>query len=322
LESLAEASEAEAQADRTRQRAGVLSAIGAYVLWGLMPLYLMLLRGIPPLEILMHRMVWAAVFVAAILTLQRRWAWFPLAFRSPRVWGTFVASAAVLAVNWFIYVWSVSHGRVVDASLGYFINPLFSIALGAVLLKERLALVRRVGVAFAVAGVVWLTIQVGQVPWIGLALAASFGTYGLLRKVAPLGALEGLALETLLLSPLALATLAWLAAHGQSDFVDGGLAKKALLLAAGPVTAVPLLLFAAGARRIPLSLLGLLQYLGPTLQLFIGVLVGGEPFGGGKLVGYALIWLGFAIASTEGLRGASGRKAGRTAVVSGGHSGQ
>jgi chloramphenicol-sensitive protein RarD len=302
LESLAEASEAQAQADRTRHRAGVLSAIGAYVMWGLLPLYLKLLRGIPPLEILMHRTVWAAVFVAAILALQRRWAWFPRAFRSPRVWGTFVASAAILAVNWFIYVWSVSSGRVVDASLGYFINPLLSIALGAVLLKEKLSPVRRVGVAFAVAGVVWLTVQVGQVPWIGLALAASFGTYGLLRKVAPLGALEGLALETLMLSPLALAMLAWLGAHGGSGFVDGGLAKTALLLATGPITAVPLLLFAAAARRISLSLLGLLQYLGPTLQLLIGVLVGGEPFGGAKLVGYALIWLGFAIASTEGLR--------------------
>jgi chloramphenicol-sensitive protein RarD len=287
-----------------RARAGVVYSVGAYTIWGLLPLYLRLVKSVPPLELLTHRVIWSVVLVLATLGLRRRWGWVPGVLRSPRVMAGFAASATALSLNWFLYVWSVSVDRVVDASLGYFINPLFSIALGAVVLKERLSPARRAGVALASLGVLWLTIQLHQVPWIGLGLAASFGCYGLLRKTARLGALEGLAMETMLLLPAAVIVLGWIVAHGQSRFVAAGTGTRLLVVLAGPLTALPLALFAAGARRIPLSLVGLLQYVGPTLQLAVGVLVAHEPFGGKKLAGYGLIWAGFAVASAEGLRAA------------------
>jgi len=293
--------------DRARSRAGVLYAVAAYSIWGLLPLYLRLVRSVPPLEFLMHRVVWSALLLSGVLAVRRRWGWLDRARRSKKILASFAASAAVLSLNWLLYVWSVGTGHVVDASLGYFMNPLVSIALGALLLRERLSPARWVAVGFAVVGVLWLTWQFRQIPWIGLGLAGSFGAYGLLRKTAPLGALEGLALETLLLLPIAVASLIWLAAHGECRFVSADVNLKLLVVAAGPVTAVPLLLFAAGARRIPLSLVGLLQYIGPTLQLLVGVVVEHEPFGRAKLAGYALIWLGFAIASVDGLSGARSR---------------
>jgi chloramphenicol-sensitive protein RarD len=261
----------------------------------------------------MHRVVWSAVFVFAILASRRQWAWLGGRRRSaptsaPRspvlvagMWRSFAASAVALSINWFVYVWAVNVGRVVDASLGYFINPLFTVGLGAVFLKEKLRRAQVLAVGLASMGVLWLVVQVGQVPWIGLTLATSFGIYGLLRKTAALGALEGLALETLLLSPFAAVYLAWLAAHGNSDFLNRGPRTQALVVLAGPVTTIPLLLFAAGARRIPLSLLGLLQYVAPTLQLLVGLFVLGEPFSATKLLGYAFIWLAFALASADGL---------------------
>jgi chloramphenicol-sensitive protein RarD len=288
-------------------RAGVIYGLSAYTLWGLFPLYLRLVRDVAPIEFLMHRMVWSVLLLFGILAVRRQWGWLHTAFRSPRaprILASFVASAAVLTVNWFVYVWAANVGRVVDASLGYFINPLLSVALGAIFLGERLRRAQIVAVVLASVGVVWLIVQVGQVPWIGLCLAASFGTYGLLRKTAALGALEGLALETLLLSPFATLALGWMAAHGQSRFVTGGASTRLFVMLAGPVTTVPLLLFAASARRVPLWLLGLLQYVGPTLQLLVGVVVLGEPFGGAKVFGYGFIWLGFALASADGLRAA------------------
>jgi chloramphenicol-sensitive protein RarD len=251
----------------------------------------------------MHRVVWSVLLLLVVLGVRRRWAWLPAVLRTPSTLASFIASAAVLSLNWFLYVWSVGAGRVVDASLGYFINPLFSVALGALLLKERLSPARRLGVALAGLGVLWLTIQLRQIPWIGLGLAASFGTYGLLRKTAALETLEGLALETMLLLPVAAGGLGWLVAHGESRFVGAASGMRVLIVLAGPITVAPLLLFAAGARRIPLSLVGMLQYIGPTLQLLVGVVVEHEPFGGTRLVGYALIWLGFGLASAESLRG-------------------
>jgi chloramphenicol-sensitive protein RarD len=290
--------------DRQR-RAGILYSLGAYTCWGLFPLYLNLVRRVTPFEFVLHRMIWSVLFVFAILGVRGKWNWLRDALRSWRTIGGFAASAAILSLNWFLFVWAADAGRVVDASLGYFINPLVSVALGAVFLKERLQRLQVAAVALASLGVLWLVAEVGQVPWIGLALAASFATYGLLRKTARLGALEGLALETLLLSPIAMVGFGWLVAHGQSRFVEGGLPTRALVLMAGPVTTIPLLLFAAGARRVPLSMLGLLQYIGPTLQLMVGVIVLHEPFKGDKLVGYALIWLGFGVASVDAFRAAA-----------------
>jgi chloramphenicol-sensitive protein RarD len=249
-------------------------------------------KALSPLELLGHRVLWSVAFVVPLLALSRRRSWRGI---RPGL----VASAACLAVNWFVFIWAVNSDRGVDASLGYFINPLLTIALGALLLGERLTRLRWLAVVWASLGVMWLTVQFGQVPWIGLALAASFAAYGFLRKTSALGALEGVTLELAVLSPFAFGYLGWQAAHGGSHLSGGGLGLTLLVLLAGPVTALPLLLFGAGARRIPLWLVGLLQYIGPTLQLLLGTLVRHEPFGPTKLVGYALIWFAFLLASAE-----------------------
>ncbi|UCG97489.1 MAG: EamA family transporter RarD [Burkholderiales bacterium] len=279
---------------------GIAYASAAYLLWGVFPVYFKALQGVAPLEILGHRIVWSLLVCAALLLLLRRFQWLADLRRQPRVLLWFTATSVLVAVNWFVYIWAVNAGRVVDASLGYFINPLVNVLFGALLLHERLRRAQWLAVGIAAAGVAWLTWQAGTVPWIGLVLAVSFGLYGLLRKTAALGALEGLALETLLLAPVAAAYLVWLAHSASSGFVDGGTATRLLLLAAGPVTAVPLLLFAAGARRIPFSTLGLLQYLGPSLQLLLGVWLYGEPFAA-RAPGYLLIWIALAVFSIENL---------------------
>ncbi|KAA6124482.1 EamA family transporter RarD [Cupriavidus cauae] len=279
---------------------GILYALLAYIIWGLLPLYIKSLHGIAPLEILLHRMVWSLVLLGAILAIRRQWNWLRAVWSDRRLLLGFVASATLLCGNWFLYIWAVSNDRVVDASLGYFINPLFSVLLGVVFLRERLRPAQWVSIALAAAGVVWLTFAAGQLPWIALALAGTFGGYGLLRKTAALGALEGLSLETLLLFPFAAGALAWMFATGQAGFAHASLGVQLLVAMAGPVTAVPLLFFAAAARRIPLSLLGLLQYTGPTLQLLLGVWLYHEPFPADKQLGYAMIWVSLALYALEG----------------------
>jgi chloramphenicol-sensitive protein RarD len=262
-------------------------------------------QSVAPLEVLANRMLWSLVFVAGLLTVLRgtRWPRDLLRDRPPIGW--FVLSALAVSVNWLIYIWAVNSGRIVDASLGYFINPLINVLIGAVFLRERLRLAHWVAFLLAAAGVAWLTWSAGQLPWIGLTLAISFAAYGLLRKRAPLGAMEGLAVETALLAPVAIAYLLWLAAHQQSALVaafsDGRPSLVAWLLLAGPITAVPLLFFAAGARRIPFATLGILQYIGPSLQLLIGVRLYGEPFEADKLIAYGAIWIALAIFSIDGL---------------------
>ncbi|WP_035059230.1 EamA family transporter RarD [Andreprevotia chitinilytica] len=280
---------------------GILFSLAAYIIWGLLPLYIKSLHGIGPMEILLHRMVWSLVFLGVILAWRRQWAWLKPAFSNPKLIVGFVISALLLACNWFTYIWSVNAGHVVDASLGYFINPLVSVMLGVLFLHERLRRGQWAAIAVAAAGVLWLTIATGHLPWIALLLAATFGTYGLLRKTAALGALEGLSLETLLLFPLAGSLLASLFIHGEAGFSHATTGVQFLALMAGPITAIPLLLFAAGARRIPLSLLGLLQYVGPTLQLLLGVLLWHEPFGVDKMIGFAFIWTALALYTLEGL---------------------
>jgi len=287
--------------DRTGMHIGMLYAAAAYAVWGLFPLYFKALQSIAPEQILLHRMVWSLGFLLIVLAWRRQWAWLGDVLKRPKVLAGFAASAVLLSSNWFIYIWAVNNGRVVDSSLGYFINPLFNVLLGFLLLRERLRPVQWTAVALAAAGVAWLTWQSGHLPWIALALATTFGLYGLLRKTAALGALEGLALETLLLFPLALGYLVVLTLHHENQFLSASTAQQWLLAAAGPITAIPLLLFAAGARRISLSLLGLLQYIGPTLQLLLGVWLYHEPFGGIRLVGFVLIWSALAVYSLEGL---------------------
>ncbi|WP_148715133.1 EamA family transporter RarD [Chitinolyticbacter meiyuanensis] len=279
---------------------GILYALAAYLLWGLLPLFLKQLHGIPPTEVLLHRMVWSLVFLGAILAVRRHWSWLRGALRNRALLARFAASALLLAINWFTYIWAVNANRVIDASLGYFINPLISVLLGVVLLRERLRVGQWLAVAVAAAGVAWLTWLAGQLPWIALTLALSFGFYGLLRKTAQLGALEGLSLETLIFFPIAGGALAWLLGSGQAGFDSASGWVQFLCLMAGPFTAVPLLLFAAGARRLPLSLLGILQYSGPTVQLLLGIFLWHEPFGGAKALGFALIWAALALYTLEG----------------------
>ena len=295
-------------------RTGMLYAALAYIMWGLFPLYFKALQAIPSFEILVHRMLWSLVFVLIVLALRRQWTWLRDVLHRPRVLAAFTASALLLAANWLLYIWAVNNDRVVDASLGYFMNPLVNILLGLVLLKELLRPLQWAAVALAAAGVAWLTWQAGHPPWTGLALAVSFGAYGLLRKIAPLGPLEGLSLEALLLFPLAFGYLLYLSASGHNSFLAVAPSTQWLLVAAGPITAIPLLLFAAGARRIPLSLLGLVQYLSPSLQLLLGVWLYHEPFDSVRLVGFALIWSGLALYSVEGLwRGFKSRVPGAAA---------
>ena len=279
---------------------GMLSAALAFLAWGLFPLYFKLFKGIPAQEILANRMVWSLLFLACVLLWRRQWSWLAALAGKPRVLAGFAASALLLSINWGIYIWAVNSDRVIDASLGYFINPLVNVVLGFVLLKERMRPVQWTAVALAAAGVAWLTWQAGHPPWISLALGLTFGVYSLLRKTAALGALEGLSLETMLLFPFAAGYLLWLAQHGQNGFADAAPLSQALLALSGPVTAIPLLLFAAAARQLSLSLLGLMQYLVPTMQLLLGVWLYHEPFGMDRLVGFALIWGGLALYSADG----------------------
>jgi chloramphenicol-sensitive protein RarD len=282
-------------------RTGILSAASAFLCWGLFPLYFHAIGEVPPLQILAHRMLWSLLFLLVVLAVRRQWAWLGVV-RQPRILGSFIASAVLLSVNWLIYIWAVNNGHVIEASLGYFINPLINISLGYLLLKERLRPAQWMAISVAALGVAWLTWQAGNVPWIALALGFSFGGYGLLRKTAALGALEGLSFETMVLFPVAAAYVVWLTVHGQNAFINTeSTGTRLLLMAAGPITAIPLLLFASGARQIPLSVLGLLQYLSPTLQFLLGVWIFHEAFSADRLVGFALIWLALALFAAEGL---------------------
>ena len=249
---------------------------------------------------LAHRVVWSLAFLLVLLAARRQWRWLAETARQPRVLGAFAASAVLLSINWVTYIWAVIHAHVVDASLGYFMTPLVNVLLACTVLHERLRRPQWVALGMALAGVLWLAILAGHPPWIALVLASSFGVYGLLRKVATLGALEGLTLETLMLTPPALLALAWLWSQGTGAFPAPDLASDLWLVGVGPVTAVPLLLFAAGARRIPLATLGMLQYLSPTLQLLLGVLLFHEPFSALRLAGFGFIWAALLIYSIDG----------------------
>jgi chloramphenicol-sensitive protein RarD len=280
---------------------GILSATLAFLCWGLFPLYFHAIGEVPPLQILAHRMLWSLLFLVIVLAVRRQWAWLRIV-RQPKVLASFVASAILLSLNWLIYIWAVNNGHVIEASLGYFINPLVNIMFGFMLLKERLRRTQWMAIGVAALGVAWLTWQAGSVPWISLALAVTFGGYGLLRKTASLGALEGLSLETMVLFPLAAAYVVWLSVHGQNAFLNTPSdTTRLLLVAAGPITAIPLLRFAGGARKIPLSVLGLLQYLSPTLQFLLGVWLFHEAFTPERLVGFVLHWLALALFAAEGL---------------------
>jgi chloramphenicol-sensitive protein RarD len=276
---------------------GVLAAGTAFTLWGMFPAYFRLMKQIPPLEILSHRVLWSVVFLISIVAARRQWGWIASIRTTPRIALAFVGSATMLSLNWVTYIWAVTHEHVVDASLGYLITPLFNVLFG-VLLGERLRSAQWLAVALAACGVLWLTASSGQLPWIGLVIGITFSLYGLIRKVAALGSLEGLTLETVVLLPAAAAFLL-LPDSGSSHAFGAAVPITLLLISAGPVTAVPLLMFAYGARRIPLSVVGLLQYIVPVMQLLLGVWLFGEAFGIDRQIAFGLIASGLVLYSAE-----------------------
>jgi chloramphenicol-sensitive protein RarD len=281
-------------------RRGLIYGTLAYALWGLFPLFFKRLQHVASLEVVLHRMVWSLAFVLVLLAVLGRWAWLRELRQRPVLLPIFAASSTLLACNWLTYIWAVNNGHVLDASLGYFILPLVNVALGFLFLHERPRPTQWLAFGIAAAGVLWLALLTGHVPWIALVLALSFGFYGLIRKLAPLGALEGMSLETLLLAPVALLVLLWGSQSGHMPAHDSG--TWLLFALSGPVTAIPLLLFSAGARRIPLSTMGVLQYLTPTILLFLGTLLYGEPFAGPRLAGFALIWTALLVYTADGWR--------------------
>jgi chloramphenicol-sensitive protein RarD len=285
---------------------GVLSAIGAYILWGLLTIYWKSIQTVPAFEVLCHRMVWSFFFVLLLLVWKRRWQWLQLVRKSPVTIITFLGTSFLIGLNWFTYIWAVNAGHIVDASLGYFINPLFSVFLGVLFLGERLRRWQWIAIGIASGGVIFLTLGYGAFPWIALTLAITFGFYGLLRKTAPLGALEGLSLETAVLFLPALAYLVYRELVGAASFGHTGAITSILLALTGVITALPLLLFAYGARRATLATVGILQYIAPTLQFLLGVLVYGESVTETRMIGFGAIWIALFIYSLEGV--VEGRK--------------
>ena len=282
--------------------AGIWAAVGACVWWGFFPLYFSWLPRAFPAEVLANRIVWSFLLISVFLLWQGRWRWLADAARQPRTVTTFVASSLLLSLNWVTYIWAASSGHVIDASLGYFIVPLVNVACGYALLGERPRPMQWLALASAAAGVLWLTVSAGRLPWIGLVLGVSFGIYGVLRKIAVLGPVEGFAAETIILAPVALVAMAWWWGGSPTSFPSPDAYTNLWLVGLGPATAVPLLLFAMAARRIPLMTLGMLQYLGPTIQFALGVLVFHEPLTIDRLVGFCLIWAALAIYSADGWR--------------------
>ncbi len=282
-------------------RRGLWAAAGSFVVWGLMPLYWHLLKTVPSLQIVMHRIVWSAVLVVGGLCLTQGLQWLRVARQRPRVILLLGLSGVLIAFNWGLYIWAVNAGHVVETSLGYFINPLFNVVLGVLLLRERLTAAQWVSVAVATVGVLWLTFNYGSFPWIALLLAASFGIYGFIRKLAVVDAIPGLAIESLYLFLPALMALLWLESQGAGGFAgQWSWQVVALLVFAGVLTALPLIGFSYAVRRVPYTVVGFMQYIAPTLQLMIGVLVFGEIFDRDRAIGFTFIWIGLLIFVVDG----------------------
>jgi len=280
---------------------GFWAVFAAFIIWGLFPLYWHQLKQVPAMQIVAHRVVWCTVSVVGYLLLRHGAGWLLEALRRPRVPLMLGASSILISFNWGLYIWAVNNGHVVESSLGYFINPLVNVLLGVLLLHERLNTAQRVAVACAAVGVAWLTWQLGAPPWIALGLALSFGSYGLIRKIAAVEAIPGLGVESVFLLLPALAWLLWNQHQGTGVFGHPPLYVNLMLVAGGAMTAVPLILFAYGARRISYSLVGIVQYVGPTLQLLTGVFLFGESFSRVQALGFGLIWAALAIYAADGL---------------------
>lgn len=273
---------------------GIVSGIAAYTMWGFFPIYWKLLHDVPAPQLLGHRIAWSFLLLLVFILLTRQWNDFRLQMNL-RTLGIYLVAALLIGVNWLTYVWAVNAGYIVETSLGYFINPLLSVLMGVMFLRERLRPAQWVPVVIATIGVVYLAVVYGRLPWIALLLAFSFGFYGLVKKLAPLGSVFGLTLETGILFLPAVAYLGWVQSSGDAAFLHTGATLDVLMIGAGLVTTVPLLMFASAAKQIPLTMIGILQYLAPTIQFLIGVFVYNEPFDGSRLIGFGLVWLALII---------------------------
>jgi chloramphenicol-sensitive protein RarD len=280
----------DAAADAAAARRGFFFALSAYIFWGVQPLFMKLVAHIPAAEVVAHRVLWSLPIAGIVLLILGRTADVKAALRSPRTLVMAALTASIITVNWGIYVWAIAVDRAVETALGYYINPLVSVMLGAVLLGEKLKPLQIVAVGLAALAVVLLTVEAGGLPWVSLALALSFAAYGFLRKTLPIGPSQGFFLEVLILALPALAYVLWLQANGAGHFSAALPGDLTLLLLCGPVTATPLLLYAFGAKLLRLSTIGIMQYIGPTLILLMAVFVFGEPFGGVRAVAFMLIW--------------------------------
>ena len=280
---------------------GLWMAAGCYGAWVLFPIYFKLLGAVPPMEVLVNRVVWSLVFMVGVLMWRQNWAWLGPALRTRRVVLTYLAAAVLLSVNWYIYIWAVANDHILESSLGYFINPLVNVLLGVLFFRERLRTGQWVAVAIATVGVLYLTLNLGQPPWIALSLAFSFGFYGLVKKTAPLSSDRGLTLETALMFLPALAYMGYLFTTGTSAVPELENGTRLLLMLSGPITAIPLLLFAGAARRIPLTMLGIMQYIAPTGQFLVAVFLFQEPFPTFKLIGFSIVWIALIVFTVEGL---------------------
>ena len=286
------------------QRKGLLAAALAFVIWGLFPLYWHLLKSVPADQITAHRVVWSAVLLVALLCARQGLGWIRAIAATPRALGLLAVAGALIGANWSLYIWAVNAGHVVETSLGYFINPLLSVLLGVLVLGERLRRAQWLAVGIAALGVAWLTWQAGRLPWIALGLSLTFGFYGLVRKLFKVEPVAGIGMESLYLLLPALLWLGWAETGHGGSFFSGGVSTTAmvLLVVSGAVSALPLIAFTYGVQRVPLSTIGLMQYIGPTLQFLTGILFFREPFGTAQLVGFACIWTALAIFAIDGLR--------------------
>ena len=273
---------------------GTLYAIGTYALWGFFPIYWKLLQKVPAPELIGHRISWSFLLLIAVIMLAGRWSEFRTAFQA-RTLGIYLIASLLIGVNWLMYVWAVNAGHIVETSLGYFINPLISVLLGLIVLREKLRPTQWLPIGLACIGVTYLTIRFGQLPWIALGLAFTFGFYGLVKKLAPLSSLYGLTVETGILFIPALAYLGFVEASGKAAFLHTGIMPDLLMIGAGLVTTVPLLMFASAAKQLPLTMMGVLQYLAPTIQFLIGIFVYKEAFDRTGLIGFSIVWLALII---------------------------
>jgi chloramphenicol-sensitive protein RarD len=283
-----------APGDAATARSGFIYALSAYLLWGILPIYMKAVAHISPLEVVAHRVLWSLPIAGLLLVALRRTADISAALRSPRTLIMATVTASFITVNWLLYVWAIAVDRAVETALGYYINPLVTVTLGAVLLGERLNRYQIVAVGLAVMAVLVLTVEAGGLPWVSLVLAFSFATYGYLRKTLPVGPSQGFFLEVLILSPFCLAYVLWLEWTGQGHLFTSTY-DFSLLLLAGPFTAVPLILYAFGAKLLRISTIGIMQYIAPTMIALIAVFVFGEPFGTARMIAFALIWSALAL---------------------------